>query len=428
VTTIRPVKTMRPVTIIRYLRWAGAACALAGLLAGCGSTPKAETKETGAAPRQAENAASTPKPARTVELSESALAQINIHAVELRSRRVPRVLRTSGRVTMNDNRTWRVGAATDGRVVDIARNVGDTVKAGAQLARIFSHDIHEARAEYARAKSELQRLQNRRDYLRTMRDRTRRLYELKAASLQQLQEAEMELKNAEGEIGNGETELERTRFHLVEYLRVDLNHKDTARIDGYEVSDLIPVFAPASGIIVERNVTPGTVVQSATDLFVISDMSTVWLIAAVQQQDLSLINIGMPVRVVVPSYPDSAFNGRVSWVGSELDPATRTVSVRVELPNPGFRLRPEMYATAEISLDDTAEGLFVNQEALQEIGGQMVLFVEKSPGHFEVRSVSLGQELDGQRQILSGVRVGDRVVADGSFLLKSKLLESSLAE
>lgn len=397
-------------------------------LAGCGSPTAPPSGRTPASAQSGEATNAAEDAVRVVELSEAALQQVSVRTETMEARRIPRVLRAAGRVTMNENRTWRVGAATDGRVVEVTRNVGDAVKEGEALARMFSHDIHEARAEYARARTELTRLQSRRAYLQTLRDRVSRLHGLKAASLQQLQEAESELRNAEGEIGNAETELERTRFHLEEYLRVELEPKGARRISGYAEGDLIPILAPASGTIVERTVTPGTVVQPATDLFVISDMSKVWLIAAVQQQDLALVRMGMPVSVNVPAYPESLFKGRVAWIGSELDAATRTVSVRVELPNEGFRLRPEMYATAEIALEDSGSGYFVKQEALQEINGQAVVFVEIGEGRFAARPVETGPEVDGLRQIQAGIREGDRVVFDGTFLLKSKLLESSLAD
>ncbi|MCW5964304.1 MAG: efflux RND transporter periplasmic adaptor subunit [Bryobacterales bacterium] len=399
------------------------ACAL--FLAGC-ATDAANAPEN--APSSSPAPASNTEEGRIVELSSGALRQITVVAEPVVLRRIPRILRTAGRVTMNENRTWRVGAVTEGRVVDIARNVGDQVREGDLLARMFSHEIHEARAEYARARSELTRLQSRRTFLQTLRDRASRLHELKAASLQQVQQAESELLDVEGEIRNAETELERTRFHLEEYLRVRLDASKTVRIAGFPETDLLPIRSPAAGTIVERNVTPGTVVQPATSLFAISDLQNVWLIAAVQQQDLSLVRVGMPVAVSVQAFPDTSFAGRVSFVGSELDAATRTVHVRVDLPNAGMRLRPEMYATAEMALEDSDEGMFIRQEALQELHGQAVVFVELGEGRFAVRPVETGAGMDGHRRVLSGLRQGDRVVVEGTFLLKSKLLEASLAD
>ncbi len=399
--------------------------ALALLLAGCANEAAIEPE---AASQSDPEVPSSGEEGRIVQLSAAALQQITVVSERVEVRRIPRVLRSAGRVTMNENRTWRVGAATDGRIVDIARNVGDHVREGDLLARMFSHEIHEARAEYARAKSEISRLQSRRTYLKTLYDRASRLYELKAASLQQLQQAQSELQDMEAELRNAETELERTRFHLEEYLRVKLEPNGDLRVASYPESDLLPIRAPASGTIIERNITPGTVVEPAGNLFVISDLQNVWMIAAVQQQDLSLVRMGAPVTVQVQAFPGGSVQGRVGWIGSELDAATRTVSVRVELPNAQMRLRPEMYATAEIALADSDEGLFVQQEALQELHGQSVVFVELEPGRYVVRPLEIGPAVDGQRRVLSGLTPGDQVVVEGSFLLKSKLLEASLAD
>lgn len=401
------------------------AWALMLLMAGCaGQQPGGAEDAAAAAPAKT----ATAEEGRLVELSPEALQQITVTAEPVSIRRIPRVLRTAGRITMNENRTWRVGAVTEGRIVDVARNVGDVVREGDTLARMFSHEIHEARAEYARARSEVARLQSRRTYLQTSRDRVSRLHELKAASLQQVQQAESELQDLEGEIRNARTELERTRFHLEEYLRVKLEASGEVRVAGFPESDLLPIRAPAAGTIVERQVTPGTVVQPAGTLFAITDLQNVWMIAAVQQQDLTLVRMGMPVSVYVPAFPDVRFPGRVAWIGSELDAATRTVNVRVEVPNPGVRLHPEMYATAEIALEDSTEGVFVRQEALQELAGQQVAFVELAEGRYAVRPVQTGSAIEGYRRILSGLREGERVVVAGSFLLKSKLLEASLSE
>ncbi len=394
------------------------------LLAGCSGQPEVD-EELGAG---TSTPAGVAEEARIVELTPDALNQITIRVEVAEVRRIPRILRAAGRITMNENRTWRVGALTDGRIVDIARNVGDSVREGDLLARMFSHEIHEARAEYARAKSELARLQSRRTFLQTSRDRASRLQELKAASLQQVQQAEAELLDIEGEIRNAETEMERTRFHLVEYLRVRLESNVGARVAGFPESDLLPIRSPAAGSIIERTVTPGTVVQPATSLFVVADLQQVWMIASIQQEDLQLVRVGAPVQVHVQAYPQTNFTGRVGWIDSELDAATRTISVRVELPNASMKLRPEMYASAEITLEDSEEGLFLRQEAIQELHGQTVVFVELGEGRYAVRPVETATGRDGQRRVLSGLRQGDRVVVEGTFQLKSKLLEASLAE
>jgi RND family efflux transporter MFP subunit len=194
------------------------------------------------------------------------------------------------------------------------------------------------------------------------------------------------------------------------------------------MADLIPVKSPADGVVLSRNVTPGSVANPGDELFVISDLSTVWMIAAVNEEDLGKVRLGMPVTVRVQAYPDQAFPGRVTKLGDQLDPATRTVPVRVELANGQGRLKPEMYATAEINAGGSAQGIFVPEAAVQQVDGKPTVFIRKGPDRFEARTIETGRILDHQLEVTSGLRVGEYIVTQGSFTLKSQLLKGSLAE
>jgi cobalt-zinc-cadmium efflux system membrane fusion protein len=177
-----------------------------------------------------------------------------------------------------------------------------------------------------------------------------------------------------------------------------------------------------------RNVTQGTVVQPAGELFVLSDLSTLWMIAALNEEFLARVREGMPVSVYVQAYPNRPFRGRIGQLGEELDATTRTVRVRVDVPNERGLLKPEMYATAEIELGGTERALFVPQEALQEVNGQTVVFVRRHAERFEVRPVQPGRTLGSAVEIAGGIQAGDAVVTRGTFLIKSQLLKSSLEE
>jgi cobalt-zinc-cadmium efflux system membrane fusion protein len=352
---------------------------------------------------------------------------IVVETIEPRS--LPQLLRASGRITENADRTWRVGAVTEGRVIRVFVNPGDRVQAGAVLARMHSHDIHESRALYRRAVSELARLRSVESYARVARDRARRLYELKAASLQQVEHAETELANARTEVSNAEIEVRRTHQHLVEFLQIPAEEpKDHKEGDEEHDDDLIPVRAPASGVVLDRKVTSGTVVTAGGDLFVISDLSTLWMIAAVSEEHLPRLRPGMPVRVFVQAYADRPFPGRIARLGEELDATTRTIQARVSLPNGGGQLKPEMYATCEIQTGGSHPALLVPQSAPQEVKGQTALFVRKASDRFELRPVELGRAAEGAVEVVRGLAAGENVVTRGSFLLKSQLLKSSLTE
>jgi cobalt-zinc-cadmium efflux system membrane fusion protein len=379
--------------------------------------------------------ARSPEPAAKAPASEVSVKpdQAGIAVETMREESVQESIRATGRLTVNENQTWRVGAVTEARVVKVAANPGDAVKAGQVLARMHSHDVHEGRAEYRKALNELARARAAEAFAKHVRDRARRLYDLKAAALEQVERTESELRNAQAAVESAETELERTKTHLVEFLQVTLDepekHSDGPHTESsHGDEDLIPVKAPAAGTVLERKVTPGSVVAAAAEMFVISDLSTLWMQANIGEASIPRVRPGQSVRVEVQSQPGRSFSGRVIKLGEQLDPATRTLPVRIELANPGGLLKPEMYADAQLAAGGTQRAMYVAESALQEIKGQTVVFVEKSPGQYDARAVETGRSLDGRVALLNGVAAGDRIVVKGAFILKSQLLKKALSE
>lgn len=349
-------------------------------------------------------------------------ASIVVEKVAVRSR--PESIQASGRITVNEEQTWRIGAVTNGRVVAILANAGDRVQRGQVLAWVHSHEVHESRAEYQKALAELARLKSSVSYAQRARDRARRLLELKAASVEQVEHAEAELRNTQAALGNAEVEVNRTRAHLVEFLDVPADETRTSAED----HDQIPVRAPAPGTLLARNVTPGTVVQPSNELFVVTDLATLWMIASVNEEHLAKLRSGLAAQVEVQAFPGHAFPGRITKLGEELDATTRTLRVRIELPNRAGRLKPEMYATASIELGGSVPALYVPQEAVQEIGGRPAVFVRTAPGHFQARPVRTGRTLNGYIETTSGIQAGEEIATRGSFVLKSQLMKSTLGE
>lgn len=383
-----------------------------------------------APPRAAPAAASEAAAPRAVELDDAALRQAGLRVEAAAFRAVPVTIRANGRLSANEEQTWRVGAITDGRIMQVLVRVGDAVEKGQVLARMFSHDVHESRALYHRAVAEYHRLQSNLDFARRQRDRMRRLFEMKAASQEQLDTAENELRNAETALRAAEIEMVRTRQHLVEFLEIPVEgpeHREPG-VAALSNDDLIPIRAPASGIILNRLVTAGSVVQPSGELFVISDLSSVWVIANVQEEFLPGVRAGMLAQVSVQAYPNRRFTGRVIRVDEKLDPETRTVQAIVGLDNRHGLLRPEMYAGIELEAGASERGLFIAQTAIQDLNGQPTVFVETRPGRFEPRPVETGRALDRLVEIRRGLAAGERVVTEGSFVLKSHLLKSSLSE
>ena len=392
-------------------------------VASCSRTPQPPASEAASAPK---------KPDATtvsyVSLVQSAQKDSGVAVDAVQPQSMPQLLRATARITNDENHTWRVGAITEGRVTAVYANPGDDVKQGQVLARLHSHDIHQARAEYRKAVAELARAKSVESYASRVRDRAKRLYELKAGSLQEVERAETELRNAQAEVTNAQTEEDRTRQHLVEFLGIPADAPEHQAGDQHDDAEFIPVKAPADGAVLTRNITPGTVVTPSMDLFVISDLTRLWALAEVNEEHLSKLREGMAVKLYTQAYGDRAFSGRIGKIGESLDPATHTVKVRVDLANPHGALKPEMYATAEIALGESAPALFVPSGSVQEVRGGMVVFVQTAPDRFEARPVQLGRTLGGSVEITSGVQPGERIAVSGGFILKSEFLKASLAE
>lgn len=400
------------------MRWAVVVGVLA--LAGCGRQ----------APVEAGAEAAKEAPSSTqVQVDEKMQREMGLETQAVERRRIADAIRAEGRITMNEERTWRVGAVTEARVRRVHVNIGDRVDAGKVLAGIHSHDIHESRAQYRKAAAELEHRRSALETARRARDRAKRLHELKAGSLADLEQAEAAVRAAQSDLSAADADLSRARLHLVEFLQVSLEeHPEHSPGESDHPEDLIPVKSPAAGTVVSREVSVGSVVTAGAPMFTISDLSTVWMLAQVNEQHLAKLRTGMTVRVDVQAYPEQPFQGRITRLGDEFDPATRTVRARIELANRQAKLKPEMYATARIETGSGAPLLMTPDSSIQDLNGQPVVFVRKSAAVFEVQPVKTGRRQDGWTEIQQGLAEGARVVTKGAFQLKSQLLIRSLAE
>jgi membrane fusion protein, heavy metal efflux system len=400
--------------------------AIAGLflvsLAGCKSEVKVEGSSSPQAgqPAGAERSAET----RRVTLDTVSQERAGLLVEEVSRQGVRETISATGQLVRNEDQTWHVGAIAAGRIISVHANVGDDVRAGQVLARMHSHDVHDSRAAYQKAVAELSRLESIEAQARRVRDRAKRLLDLKAASIEQVENAETELRSAQANVVSARSEVEKERAHLVEFLEVPLQEDAS----GTNNADFIPIKAPASGTVLERKVTPGSAVTPGEQVFTLSNLSSLWLIASTNEADLAGLRVGQAVQLLVRAYPGRVFRGRILQLGEELDPTTRSLRVRVLVPNERSLLKPEMFASVEIERGGSRDGLFVPQSAAQEINGHRVVFVRTGPDTFEPRPIQINREVEGKMEVVAGLSPGDRVVTKGSFLLKSQLLKSSLAE
>jgi len=335
----------------------------------------------------------------------------------------PDILRVAGRIALADDRTWRVGVLTEGRVEIVYAGLGDYVKKGQVLARMHSHELHDARAQYETSRSELNRLQAAAALAQRNYDRMQTLLTLKAASIQQTEQARQDLLNAQIALHDGQIAVNRDRIHLEDNLGVSA---DLPADSHDENADLIPILAPGSGYVLDKKVTPGATVQPSTDTFLIGELSQVWMLASVRQENLAGLRLGQPAIVTLPGVPDDRFEGKITNLGQELDQTTRAMKVRIVLNNPRMILKPEMLANAEIPVGKNKPTLLVPSDAIQQIDGQDVIFVRTAADHFAVRPVRIGETSDGRTPVFEGLKTGEQIVIRGSFVLKSQLLKSSM--
>jgi len=181
----------------------------------------------------------------------------------------------------------------------------------------------------------------------------------------------------------------------------------------------VPVKAPISGLVVEQDVSAGQVIQpGTTQCFMISDISTVWVLVNVYQKDLPYVRVGDSVDIQTDTYPE-VFHGRIAYVAASLDPSTRTLQARIETPNPGDKLKKDMYVVATVHAGTIRKAIAIPDAAvLRDAENQPFVYAAASSNQFGRRSITLGESLSGQTQILSGLTAGDRVIGNGSLFLQ----------
>ena len=337
--------------------------------------------------------------------------------------RVPRSLSVAGQVVMDEQHTSHLGTIADGRITAVNVLAGATVHRGQVLASLHSHAVHETVGALVQAFAAVNRQHGAVTFATQARDRYSHLYSIQAASLEESQRANQELQQAQQMLVDAQASVHMEREHLAELLQVS---PESLTPDNLYDRELIPIRSPIDGVVVARNISVGQVVDLGFDAFDITNLSTVWVTAAVNQQDLSLIHIGASVEIVDAASPDSVIPGFIRMIGDTIDPETRTAPVRVVVANPSTKLRPGMFVSAHIAEPTTRDGLFAPENALQEVNGLQVVFVTSDGQNFHARTVNLGTRSHGKVEVVSGLRAGERIVVNGAFMVKSEMLKSTM--
>jgi cobalt-zinc-cadmium efflux system membrane fusion protein len=335
--------------------------------------------------------------------AEIARAGIQVQTVK----KAPFVLHREFPATVhaNENELAEVTTLIRGRVAEVLVDTGKDVKRGERLALLDSTDLGMAEGVYLKATARQHEAQ-------LAHERATNLHEHRAISLAELQRREAEMKTAQAEAREAGHRLTLLGVPAQEIHR--LGREQTIRSD-------MAIRAPFAGRVIMRNITRGEVVETSRNCFTIADLSDVWVIASVPEKDVRFIHPNQTVHVVVTAYPHGLFSGRMTYISDVLDPATRTMRIRVTVPNPDRVLKPEMFAMVRVDASPQPAVVAVPVAAVQQDGGGKLVFVRREETRFEPRRVLLGDEQDGQVIVLEGLQEGEELVVKGAFAIKSEL-------
>src|SRR6266852_4936911 len=364
------------------------------------------------------NSSSQPTNAATPDSAQAHAIETEIVALQP----LAGAILATGKILVTEDRVANIGPIHGGRLVRLYAGQGAIVKKGQKLADLESADIDQAEADYLKALA---------DYANARRtsaaeiklaqatyDRVKILYEKTITAGKNLQAAEHDLEVAKASAANTvastKAALIAARRHL---LILGLKQSDIDALKNKPDSPVVfSLTSPITGIVVERNATIGATVGTDANVFKIIDISRVWIDANVFEKDLERVKFGQEVKVAVPAFPGSSFSGKVILVSSVVDPETRSVKVRTEVPNPDGRLKPDMFANVEIITDLHRTAISIPESAVLNDGEKTVVFVADGSG-YKKRAVIAGIQSNDRVEIRDGLNAGDKVVVKGNYLL-----------
>jgi len=341
-----------------------------------------------------------------VQVSEEMLRDLRITISKVEQHRGGESSSLLGELGVNENAYAEVGAPLSARVVSLRASEGQRVRTGDILATLESGDLAKARGDLGTAEA-------RRDLAQRALDRKRSLNAERIVPTREVQEAESEMVSAEAQVRAARASLEA------------LGASERAPA-GASASTLV-LRSPIAGVVLERTLALGQTADPTKPLFRIGDLSTLWLTVHAFERDAVRLAKGAPARIAFAAIPDRTFQGTISSIGQSVDPESRTVAVRIDLPNRDGLLRPGMSSTAFLPVGEQGTRLAVPAAAVQRVRDRWCVFIPRDARTFEIRPVGRGRDLAGEVEILSGVRAGEPIVVDGAFLLKAET-ERSAAE
>lgn len=374
-----------------------------------------EAPDSGQAKRAEQADAPPQADPNLVVLDGAGQKRLDLAFAKAQTRRIVLPVRSPGTVTFDERRVTRLKPRTQGRVLSLAVQPGDPVRAGQTLATLDAAGVLDARNGLAEAKASLVEAQATEKVAETNLKRGQDLLKVSGVAQADVDRRQVDLAKAHASTLSAQAKVE---LYTAQYERL-------APEPGAPVGTSA-IVSPIDGVVTSANITLGEVVDSNRDAFTVADPSRILVLANLYGRDIGRVEAGdvAEVRAPVPDHP--AFEGRVRSVNAALDPASNTAPARIEIANPGGLLRANMFVWVEIAADLGREGVTVPATAVQQTEGGPVAFVRTAENRFEKRVLKLGVQRSDWVEVTEGVAAGETVVTDGSFGLKAVLLRALL--
>lgn len=324
-------------------------------------------------------------PAGTVMLDPATQQEINVTYTKVRRAHLTRTIQTVGLVQMDDEKIARVHVKVAGWINKVYLNyVGKLIKRGQPLFTLYSPTLVSTEQEYLIA-------------LKGQKYLASTPYSDVASGADSLLNAT------------------RQRLRLLDITDAQIHTLETTG----KAATNMTLYSPIDGFVITRNAYEQTYVTPQTDLYDIADLSTVWVYVDIFEYEAPFVHVGQAAQMQLSYFPGKTWRGRVTYVYPTLDPTTRTIKVRLEFPNPGYELKPNMYANVQLRVDYGLQTLVPSQAVLNS-GTRQVVFLAKPDGYFEPRDIKIGEQFDGQTVVLAGLKPGEKIVKSGNFLIDSE--------
>jgi len=409
-----------------FLSVATVAIALAAGFAAGRLLPSASIAAPVSAPAAVTN---DPELPAKITLSEPKLANAQLQIGQAKTGPLVRAVSATGSVGYDQLHVARIRPVARGRIEALDVNAGDRVVAGQRLVVLDNFDLSAAHSRVLGAEAALSQAQAQLRAANAAYDRATNLIRTDLVT-----QAEVEARRAT--VATFEADLRTKQAVLQQYQAEEarLLPMRAATADANLSSDQPTldsrgaIVAPFAGVVDSVSVAKGEIVDPATSILTVSDLSTVWVQADVAERDLGAVKVGDAVDVRVSAFPGRVFSGRVTYIPDQIETTTGMAKVRCEIPNPDGALRVNMFATVTILSPQGDDGIMVPSESLQEVNGQSVVFVPAGDRQFAWRTVHTGLVANGKTQITSGLAAGTAVVGEGSYWLKAALMQSTISD